>query len=201
MCSTALYIQVRNNAFVRNCLTYLLVIAVVAIVAIPGARSDVAIAVGKVADKLFECWIAGRSVESDGIPVLISLNGRLNGVSGLLIHFVPMGIQSLHEFGISFQSGRVARLHDCDVASGTNDVTNIVKVIASKSVLGYLDLFTFMPIVDCDDSSRGTIRSVDLGSPMSWDTDVLIVIPAVYFECLGLTRLIVNRNCVRHDEC
>lgn len=201
-CAALLYIHTLETKFSKErWLTYLLVVAVVAIVAVPRARPDVAIAVGKLADKLFECWIAGRSVKSDGIPILISLDRRLNGVSGLLIHFVPMGIQLLHELGISFQSGGVARLHYCDVASGANDVTNIEKVIASKSILGYLDLFSFMAVVDCNDSSRRTIRSVDLGSPMSWDTDVLIVIPTVYFECLGMTRLIVNRNCVRHDEC
>ena len=59
---------------------------------------------------------------------------------------------------------------------------------------GDLDLFTFVPIMECNDSSRSLVRSIETDSLASSYRYVLVVVVAVAFEFLVVTGFVVDSN-------
>ena len=105
---------------------------------------------------------------------------------------VPRCVQLLHEERVSLPGGGLSDLLNRHVAPSADNVAHIDEIIPHEAILCNLSLLSFTAIVDCDDCTRRPIWCWEDGRCARVDTDGVIVVEAMDFECLGVIGLIVD---------
>lgn len=166
---------------------------------VPSANADIRFPVGEATDKFLELGMVLDRTDTCHLPMLVCGNRTLEVVLDVLRCLGPCGAEVLHEKGVSFAGRRFSLLLDGDVAASTDDVGNVDEVIAAEAVEGYLGLFAFVAVVEGDDCAGRLVRRSNGRSRVWADGDILVVIPAVDFEGLGVCRF-VGDEYFGHDE-
>ena len=112
---------------------------------------------------------------------------------------MPRCVQLLHEEWVSLARGGFPDLLNSQIAPGADNVAHIDEIIPHEAILCDLSLLSFKAIVDRDDCTRRPIWCWEDGRCARVDTDGVIVVEAMDFECLGVIGLIVDVD-VMHGE-
>ena len=98
----------------------------------------------------------------------------------------------LHEERVSLARGGFPNLLNGQVAAGADNIAHIDEIIPHEAILCNLRLLPFKAIVDRDDRTRSPIWCWKDGRRARLDSDGVIVIEAMDFECLIVIGLVVD---------
>lgn len=85
-------------------------------------------------------------------------------------------------------------LLDGHVAAGADDVGHVEEVVAAETVEGDFGLFAFMALVESDDGAGGFVGGGEGGGGVRFDGQVLVVVPAVDLEGLGVAGFVGDED-------
>lgn len=108
----------------------LLVILAVSWVPVPGANSNIRLAISKGADQLLQLRAILDRTNPLDLAVAVSKDTALELVAKILGRFVPGSVHVLHEVGVSLEGFLLANMHGSDVTTSTNDVAHVKEVVS-----------------------------------------------------------------------
>ncbi|KAB5539333.1 hypothetical protein GE09DRAFT_1138453 [Coniochaeta sp. 2T2.1] len=114
--------------------TYLGVVVGIALVAAPGADTDVQLAVGKGTDPFLQFGEVLGGVDTDDLAVA-HVDAALELVLGVLAGLCPGVVHVLHEVRIALAGGIISNLLANQVATCAAYHANIEEVVAAEAVL------------------------------------------------------------------
>lgn len=185
----------------------------------PCPDADVGLAVCEGADEVFELWVIFDSIDPRDISGIIEMDTLTQRRSGVVVGSMPGIVEVLHESRIAFAGGGLVDLLNSHVTASTHNVAQIEEIVAlvrascqrgallkrcrkiatSEAILGDLRLFTFMPIMQGDDSSRCTVLGLDHRCVVCLNRHVAIVVPSMNLKLLIMVGQVGNVD-VMHNN-